>query len=459
MTHHDFGGHAHDEIEDVWVTQWNLDPLTLGVYSTLGVGGTPNDRRVLGTPIHPRVVLAGEYTSVDYPATMHGAFHSGERAADQLASFGRNPHVIVIGAGISGLVAARRLVAQGKRVTVLESSANVGGRARVERRPDGTVFHAGAAWIHGTDGNPVATLATENGVAFTPWPSSPTKCVEIQGDGTARSPEMVASIVSAHRDLETRIELAATRSRERGDDDITVRGELRGALNAIADPSVRASVATRAQLHYESLMAGFLDDFSLHYGDEAFEYPDGDAYITTPLTPVLDTLASTLTILRGHHVTRLTYNVDSVRADVQATSAAGEPQQIDADACVIATALTPLQNQTLELDPPLPITHAQSLAKLRMGNKAKVFVRFSTRWWGDAEQIRMSPASLPDDPTDISAVGVWVDASAVSSVPVLCGFVGGRDALRLQSLSHEADAGKTAAYDELQRAVRAQLPR
>jgi phytoene desaturase len=42
---------------------------------------------------------------------------------------GRTDHVVVVGAGLAGLSAALRLVGAGRRVTVLERSADVGGRA------------------------------------------------------------------------------------------------------------------------------------------------------------------------------------------------------------------------------------------------------------------------------------------------------------------------------------------
>ena len=42
-------------------------------------------------------------------------------------------HVIVVGAGISGLVAAKLLKDEGHRVTILESSSRVGGRIQTYR--------------------------------------------------------------------------------------------------------------------------------------------------------------------------------------------------------------------------------------------------------------------------------------------------------------------------------------
>ena len=72
----------------------------------------------------------------------------------------QNPsRVIVIGAGLSGLAAARALAASGVEVVVLEARERIGGRVWTE---DG--IDLGAHWIHGTEGNPITNLARELGV-------------------------------------------------------------------------------------------------------------------------------------------------------------------------------------------------------------------------------------------------------------------------------------------------------
>ncbi|WP_432866302.1 flavin monoamine oxidase family protein [Microbispora rosea] len=63
--------------------------------------------------------------------------------------------VVVVGAGVSGLTAARRLRAAGLVVTVLEARDRVGGRVRTHRPSDGgPAMELGAQVVHG-DRNPV----------------------------------------------------------------------------------------------------------------------------------------------------------------------------------------------------------------------------------------------------------------------------------------------------------------
>jgi monoamine oxidase len=58
--------------------------------------------------------------------------------------------VIVIGAGLAGLEAARRLAAAGRRVVVLEARDRIGGRVHTLREPDWPVpIEAGAEFVHG----------------------------------------------------------------------------------------------------------------------------------------------------------------------------------------------------------------------------------------------------------------------------------------------------------------------
>lgn len=73
----------------VHVTDWTADPLALGSYSYVPVGGSSSDMDRLGTSPSPRLHLAGEHTVSQYFGTVHGAFVSGRRAA--AAAMGEQP--------------------------------------------------------------------------------------------------------------------------------------------------------------------------------------------------------------------------------------------------------------------------------------------------------------------------------------------------------------------------------
>ncbi|WP_353864336.1 flavin monoamine oxidase family protein [Svornostia abyssi] len=68
----------------VAVTRWRADPWARGSYSFLGPGSSEDDRRSLGAQVG-RLILAGEHTSVDRPATMDGALVAGRRAGREMA--------------------------------------------------------------------------------------------------------------------------------------------------------------------------------------------------------------------------------------------------------------------------------------------------------------------------------------------------------------------------------------
>ncbi|XP_041259102.1 spermine oxidase [Onychostruthus taczanowskii] len=76
----------------------------------------------------------------------------------------RQPRIVVIGAGLAGLSAAKALLESGfTDVTVLEATDRIGGRVQSVQLGHAT-FELGATWIHGSHGNPVYHLAEDNGL-------------------------------------------------------------------------------------------------------------------------------------------------------------------------------------------------------------------------------------------------------------------------------------------------------
>ena len=66
-------------------SKWQSDPYAKGSYTTpSGINAQNNELRTLGEAVSASLSLAGEHTHPTWAATVHGAFLSGERAADDI---------------------------------------------------------------------------------------------------------------------------------------------------------------------------------------------------------------------------------------------------------------------------------------------------------------------------------------------------------------------------------------
>jgi monoamine oxidase len=88
--------------------------------------------------------------------------------------------VVVVGAGLAGLVAARELSARGASVVVLEARDRVGGRTLNHELGDGKVVEVGGQWIGPTQDR-LAALARQFGVETFPTYSDGVNVIEYRG--------------------------------------------------------------------------------------------------------------------------------------------------------------------------------------------------------------------------------------------------------------------------------------
>ncbi|MCI4433722.1 MAG: FAD-dependent oxidoreductase [Nitrosopumilus sp.] len=73
----------HEPINYV-VTRWASDPLAGGSYSIVPINGSVNSADILAKPINDKLFFAGEATSKYYYGTVHAAYISGYRAAEEV---------------------------------------------------------------------------------------------------------------------------------------------------------------------------------------------------------------------------------------------------------------------------------------------------------------------------------------------------------------------------------------
>lgn len=113
----------------------------------------------------------------------------------------RQVDVIVVGAGLSGLIAARTVLAAGLSPLVLEADDRVGGRILTEEALPGLPLELGAQWIGDTHHRMFA-LADELGVQTYPQYDEGETSYDLGGSGVLRENEFHARFGSELAELE-----------------------------------------------------------------------------------------------------------------------------------------------------------------------------------------------------------------------------------------------------------------
>jgi len=108
--------------------------------------------------------------------------------------------VAIVGAGLAGLVAARKLKVAGLRPLVLEARERVGGRVLNEEIGDGKVVEVGGQWI-GPAQHRLAALAAELGVTTFPTHDEGRHLIEIGGRRASYAGALTDARVGLVRDL------------------------------------------------------------------------------------------------------------------------------------------------------------------------------------------------------------------------------------------------------------------
>ncbi len=112
-----------------------------------------------------RGLIAGGAASLALLATQ--ALEEEVVAGTLQGSLPRKVDVVVVGAGIAGLVAARRIARSGRSVLVVEARGRVGGRVLNHRLDTGGTIEAGGAFVGPTQDH-ITRLAADLGVATFP---------------------------------------------------------------------------------------------------------------------------------------------------------------------------------------------------------------------------------------------------------------------------------------------------
>lgn len=330
---------------------------------------------------------------------------------------GRAAEVIVIGAGMAGLAAARRLRAAGVDVLLLEARERVGGRIHTDTSFADQPIELGAELVHG-ESTVTVELAQAAGLSLAPvdrytglrWSDGGPALPLDQLPPERR--ELIMALRAAYTALPAA--LAPGGDLPPPAADISLAAYLRGrgfddAAIAVADVLLaQTCCASVDTLSCVDLAREMLVD---HAGLKEFR-------IRESYGPLIDWLAAGLEIHFDAPVRQLRWGAGGVEVQTGRGGLRGRR-------CIITVPLGVLQDEAIGFDPPLPKARRHAIAAFRLEAATKLFLRFDAPLW-DADLAYMAHNG--------TLARWWTPAHHIPGAALLCAYVTSARARRIDAL-------------------------
>jgi monoamine oxidase len=267
--------------------------------------------------------------------------------------------IIIIGAGISGLAAAKYFKDRGIEAIVIEGQEKVGGRLRTDNSL-GIAFDEGASWIHGPDGNPITPLA--NSAGANTFLTDDNKLAVFDIDGS----EYMDNILD---EAEGQYEKALA----------SLDGEVNESFQEVFYDEYP---------HYQNnrlwtfMLSAFLEfdtggDISMlssldFYDDEAFN--GKDLIITNGFDKIAQFLAEGIDVRLNTKVSGIDYEGEKIQLTTN-------QDNFEADFVLLTVPLGVLKNNAISFIPVLPNRIQKSIDKIKMGSVNKFLCIWDTPFW------------------------------------------------------------------------------
>ena len=273
------------------------------------------------------------------------------------------PDVIVIGAGMAGITAARRLVDAGLSVVVLEARDRIGGRIMTIRDfCDGPV-EGGAEFVHGVQ---AATMPEVRKAGLNLRVSPPFRRTAFNLGGATRWLPLSVLHPGAWPCARMRQGIART-----GPPDMSAREYMdkrgyRGRARMLTEMTFLQHLPGSAD---EVGVLGFIDDGVLDL-QSRLNHRIVEGYDSLP-----HALAKDLDIRLESPVETVFWDSKAVRVRLR------DGRELEARAAISTLPVGVLRSDAVRFVPPLPESKQQALSQIEMGPVLKLLLRFKERIW------------------------------------------------------------------------------
>ncbi|MBA0843904.1 hypothetical protein Goarm_001052 [Gossypium armourianum] len=329
--------------------------------------------------------------------------------------------VIIVGAGLAGLAAARQLISFGFKVVVIEGRNRPGGRVYTQlmgKKDKRGAVDLGGSVITGIHANPLGVLARQLSI---PLHKVRDNCPLYKPDG-----------VPVNKVIDSKTEMIFNKLLDKVNE---LRKIMGGFANYISLGSVLEKVRQLygvarspeerqllewhlANLEYAN--AGCLSDLSAAYWDQDDPYEMGGdhCFLAGGNWRLIKALCDGVPIIYGK-------TVDAIRYGVEGVEVVTGKQAFQADMVLCTVPLGVLKRRTIRFEPELPQRKLAAIDRLGFGLLNKVAMIFSHVFWGEELDTF---GCLNDTSDNRGEFFLFYSYHTVSGGPVLIALVAGKAA-------------------------------
>lgn len=346
---------------------------------------------------------------------------------EKIPADANKPNVIVIGAGLAGLAAARQLLSFGFKVTVLEGRKRPGGRVYTKKMEGGNKTAAadlGGSVLTGTLGNPLGILARQ--LSYT-LHKIRDKCPLYKVDGKPVDVELDQKV---EMDFNSLLDKAGKLRQLMGEvaQDVSLGAALETCRPVYGDAvdQEEKSLFNWHLANLEYANAGLLSKLSLAFWDQDDPYDMGGDHCFLPggNGRLVQALAENVPILYEKTVHSIRYGSEGVQV-----VAGGQVFEGDMALCTVPLGV--LKNGSIKFIPELPQRKLDGIKRLGFGLLNKVAMLFPYVFWPtDLDTF----GHLSDDPSRRGEFFLFYSYATVAGGPLLIALVAGEAAHTFETM-------------------------
>ncbi|GMY31680.1 lysine-specific histone demethylase 1 homolog 2 [Fagus crenata] len=287
--------------------------------------------------------------------------------------------VIIVGAGLAGLAAARQLLSFGFKVVILEGRNRPGGRVytqKMEQDGNFTAVDLGGSVITGIHANPLGVLARQLSI---PLHKVRDNCPLYKPDGAPVDRGIDSNVeIIFNKLLDKVTELRQIMGGFANDISLGSVLETLRQLYAVAKSTDERQLLDWHLANLEYANAGCLSDLSAAYWDQDDPYEMGGdhCFLAGGNWRLIKALCEGVPILYGKTVNTIRYGNEGVEV------IAGD-QKFQADMVLCTVPLGVLKKRTIIFEPELPQRKLAAIERLGFGLLNKVAMVFPHVFWGE----------------------------------------------------------------------------